>query len=99
MNRSLEQGKAVLNQTREGTSIEAELRNMDDSQASFFRIFTASKKETVFRLRRTNISLMETASNVYCTVMFIWFLLVLLLIQVFYFYFVVLSGLFIHFLL
>jgi len=36
MNRSLEQGKAVLSQTREGTSIEAEMRNMDDSQASFF---------------------------------------------------------------
>jgi hypothetical protein len=34
MNRSLEQGKAVLSQTREGTSIEAELRNMDDSQVN-----------------------------------------------------------------
>ena len=33
MNRSLEQGKAVLSQTnREGTSIEMELRNMDDNQ-------------------------------------------------------------------
>ena len=55
MNRSLEQGKAVLNQTRDGTSIEAELRNMDDSQASLFCIFTASIKNDWFWVKGTTI--------------------------------------------
>ena len=54
MNRSLEQGKAVLSQTnREGTSIEMELRNMDDHQVLFFcfGLESALSLYLIFRLK------------------------------------------------
>ena len=56
MNRSLEQGKAVLSQTnREGTSIEMELRNMDDNQVR-------KNVRKYFRKTKMSIQLLKSQS-------------------------------------